>query len=346
MKLALIHSDHTSLLSYQNDWLDSLSEIDTFTKSYNLINMNIYKFHRVLKDFDYVIFLHSTNSNGFKFSRLLKVFSNYLLLYRKAKVIFFVGNEYKLMPEKIDFIAKNKVDIVVSQYPLETAKWLYEKTDAKIISLPHALNLKHFYPKVDLSKRKIDIGNRSYEYPKYLGDNLRLRTYELMKNLRNEFVVDVSSDPNKRFNRNQWSEFLNNCKYTISSEVGSKYVERDDYTRKIINEFELKGEYSKIKKYFQDYKPLTYLSGKAIGGRHFDAVGTKTCQILVEGEYSNILKPNKHYIELKKDFSNLYEVKQIIKSDSMRKFLVEEAFDHIKHNHLYKHRIEKLLKNI
>ncbi|MBT8506740.1 hypothetical protein B1F79_04690 [Coxiella-like endosymbiont of Rhipicephalus sanguineus] len=45
-----------------------------------------------------------------------------------------------------------------------------------------------------------------------------------------------------------------------------------------------------------------------ISPRHFEAVATKTLQILYEGEYSNILKPWVHYVPLKKDYSNFDEV--------------------------------------
>jgi hypothetical protein len=41
--------------------------------------------------------------------------------------------------------------------------------------------------------------------------------------------------------------------------------------------------------------------------RHFEAVITKTCQILVENSYKGILIPNRHYIPLKTDLSNVDE---------------------------------------
>lgn len=46
----------------------------------------------------------------------------------------------------------------------------------------------------------------------------------------------------------------------------------------------------------------------AIGPRHYECAMTKTCQILVEGDYDGVFLPGVHYIELKKDFSNLEDV--------------------------------------
>ena len=343
MKLALFYSGHANTLSYQDDWLDAFLDIDAYVKAYDLRELSIFQFHKVLKEFDYVIFLHSTNSNGFQFRKLLGFFANFILLYRKCKIIFFVGNEYKLMPEKINFLIKNNIDFVVSQLPIECGNWLYKKTNAKIISLPHALNTKYFYPKKDLNNRKIDIGNRSYEYPKYLGDNIRSNTTRLSQSFKNKFKIDVSTNPSKRFSRLEWAKFLNDCKYTISCEVGSSFLERDDYTRKTINKYYETGQKDKVFEYFNNYTPPTDLSGKAIGGRHFDAIGTKTCQILIEGKYSDILKANIHYIELKNDFSNVEEIIELIKDDKIRKTIVEQAYQYIIDKHQYKHRIKDLL---
>jgi hypothetical protein len=46
----------------------------------------------------------------------------------------------------------------------------------------------------------------------------------------------------------------------------------------------------------------------AISPRHLEAVMTKTCQVLIEGDYSGVLEPNRHYIPLRRNFSNLDEV--------------------------------------
>jgi hypothetical protein len=43
----------------------------------------------------------------------------------------------------------------------------------------------------------------------------------------------------------------------------------------------------------------------AISPRHLEACATRTCQVLVEGEYNDVLVPGRHYLELKRDFSNL-----------------------------------------
>ena len=67
----------------------------------------------------------------------------------------------------------------------------------------------------------------------------------------------------------------------------------------------------------------------ALSPRHLEACATKTCQVLIEGEYNNVLVPGKHYLCLKKDFSNLEQIFLIIKEDKLRAQIVENAFNDI-----------------
>jgi hypothetical protein len=48
--------------------------------------------------------------------------------------------------------------------------------------------------------------------------------------------------------------------------------------------------------------------------------------VLVEGEYNGILRPGEHYIELRRDFSNLDEVLDLIEDDTQRESLTEAAY--------------------
>ena len=64
----------------------------------------------------------------------------------------------------------------------------------------------------------------------------------------------------------------------------------------------------------------------AIGPRHIEACATRTCQVLVEGDYSGVLRPHEHYIELKRDYSNLDEVLDIVERDEVREEITEAAY--------------------
>jgi hypothetical protein len=46
----------------------------------------------------------------------------------------------------------------------------------------------------------------------------------------------------------------------------------------------------------------------ALSPRHFECAMTRTCQVLVEGDYDGVLIPGVHFIEVKADYRNLAEV--------------------------------------
>ncbi len=96
-------------------------------------------------------------------------------------------------------------------------------------------------------------------------------------------------------------------------------------------------------RFFRDYKlPPVYT--KAISSRHLEAAGTKTCQILFEGRYNDILLPDNHYIALQKDFSNIRDVIDRFKDSDYRRKMVDRAYEHIIGSHTLRHRIDKMVK--
>ena len=66
----------------------------------------------------------------------------------------------------------------------------------------------------------------------------------------------------------------------------------------------------------------------------------------MEGKYNNILVPNVHYIELKKDYSNFREVVEKIKDKKFLSRITKRAHDFVLENHLYEHRINTILDEI
>jgi len=81
---------------------------------------------------------------------------------------------------------------------------------------------------------------------------------------------------------------------------------------------------------------------KCISSRHFDAIGTKTCQVLLEGRYNDILEAGEHFIEVKRDMSNLDEAIAKFKDETLRHRIVENAYQYIMDQHRYEARLAKL----
>ena len=73
----------------------------------------------------------------------------------------------------------------------------------------------------------------------------------------------------------------------------------------------------------------------AISPRHFEAAICKTLQILVEGDYGNAFQPWKHYVPLKRDFSNIKEVLNFLKNEDQCQKIIDFAYNDIVLNKKY-----------
>ena len=91
-------------------------------------------------------------------------------------------------------------------------------------------------------------------------------------------------------------------------------------------------------------KPDVY--SKCISSRHFDAIGTGTTQILLEGRYNGILTAGEHYIELKSDYSNWSSTIELLKEHNEVENIAHRALEHVLAQHTYRHRIQELGKFI
>jgi hypothetical protein len=64
-----------------------------------------------------------------------------------------------------------------------------------------------------------------------------------------------------------------------------------------------------------------------ISPKIFEAISHKTALILFEGSYSGVITPHKHYIPLKKDFSNVDDIFKILQDDDKLDSITNTAFN-------------------
>ena len=74
-------------------------------------------------------------------------------------------------------------------------------------------------------------------------------------------------------------------------------------------------------------RPRPQFYSKCISSRHFDAAGTKTCQIMFRGRFNDIFQANEHYLALEPDFSNIDEVLAAFRDPVRRQQVTDAAYD-------------------
>ena len=95
-------------------------------------------------------------------------------------------------------------------------------------------------------------------------------------------------------------------------------------------------------RFFRDYRGP--VSGKCISSRHFEAIGTKTCQIMFPGRFNDILQADRHYLALKRDFSNMTDVLCRFRDLSCREQMTDEALELVLDAHTCRHRVQDVVR--
>jgi hypothetical protein len=173
-------------------------------------------------------------------------------------------------------------------------------------------------------QRPIDIGYRAYRAAFWFGchGTLKWKIADVFneKAPQRGLVVDISTRDEDVIRGDDWYIFLLRCKYQLGVEGGASIFDWAGTYRKKTQEYIAQHPNATFeetqKACFPDADDtLKYF---AISPRHFECCVTKTCQVLVEGNYDGVLTPGKHYLELKRDFSNLDEVLDVIARDELR----------------------------
>jgi hypothetical protein len=332
-------SDAYSVLSYVQDWQEAFCRSPRLNVTTCNLN-NVFEVRASLKRiraYELIVVLHS--AAGDDMSVLNRSISSFQV--RRGKLLVFFGNEYNLMPEKIAFAKNTEAEFIASQLP--AGPWLYsECASSKVLHAPPALNPNLYRP--GSGPRPVDIGFRGDAYRFSLGDVERTNLIALFKNRGTEWglVTDIEF---VRYHRSKWTTFLNASKGIIGAESGTYYLEKDDRTQLAVETYLRQVPHATFDdvytRFFRAYR--NPVSGKAISSRHFEPIGTKTCQVLLEGHYNGILRADEHYICIKKNFTNVGEAIARLKDETYRQQLVERTFSYVMDQHTYRHRVENLL---
>lgn len=181
--------------------------------------------------------------------------------------------------------------------------------------------------------RRIDIGYRTIGRPTPSYGTFGYRKWAIAERFRDAcrgrpLRADISTDDRDKFVDDAWYDFLADCKYVLGVESGTSVVDHDGSVTSAIHAFLRDHPAASF-----EIVALACLNGidgkviiRALGPRHLEACLTGTCQILIEGEYNDILRPWAHYIPVKPDFSDIEQVLDIVERDDRREEIVANAW--------------------
>lgn len=231
-------------------------------------------------------------------------------------------------------------------------KYIYDKIDLNKVILHTVLTgyidedtvKKVNKLKSVIKKREIDVGYRAWKVEFSLGSYAlhKIKIAQVFTEIAKKLKLkkSISLEEKDVLNGYDWLKFLLNCKTTIGVEAGASVLDKDGKIKEKVNKYLLKypnATFEKVKElYFK--KEDRKLGLKCISPRHFEACITQTCQMLLEGRYSGILVPWKHYLPIKKDYSNATEIMEKAMDDQVRKKIVRQAYQDIVASEKYTYR--------
>jgi hypothetical protein len=251
--------------------------------------------------------------------------------------MLFIQDEYENTEIARRWIERLGINAVFTNVPLDQIERVYPRS--RFPDVDFIATLTGYVPEdptldelvTPPAERKIVIGYRGRQLPHHYGQ-LGYEKYQIGVEMKRHaeqsgIVVDIECDDSHRIYGTGWYRFLASCQATLGSESGANVFDDDGSLRA------LALRHSKMR--YPDFA-ASHLKGRdgfvhmnQISPKIFEAIRLRTALILFEGNYSGIVRPDEHYIPLKKDFSNVAEVFAKLSDLSHLEGLTTRAYDEI-----------------
>lgn len=264
------------------------------------------------------------------------------LKYVSATKICLPQDEFTSMDILCDFIADFQIYAVFSVAPESEWPLIYRNLDFTRVKFFRVLTgyldedtVSRWITRIDRQPKTIDIGYRTVSTAIWGRFNLlkaKLADVFSAKAAERHLTYDIKVGAEHFKMGEDWLNFLSKCRFTLGIEGGSHILDWDGSLFEQVIHYQISHPYTSGEDIANALIPSTRegeVKVVALSPRHLEACLTKTCQILVEGSYNNILTASTHYIALKQDFSNIDIVLQAIHDEDARNRMVEAAFKDI-----------------
>jgi hypothetical protein len=181
-------------------------------------------------------------------------------------------------------------------------------------------------------ERDIDLGYRAWKAEYWLGAHgqHKVRIAEVCEKAGAQLGLktDISMRVEDVLAGDSWFDFLLRCKATIGVEGGASVLDRTGEIRRKVDSY-LKLHPTAT---FEEVKSACFaeedhrIELACISPRHLEACATETLQFLVEGAYNGILQPWRHYVPIKKDYSNIDNVLTVLANTAEMKKITDAAY--------------------
>jgi hypothetical protein len=249
-------------------------------------------------------------------------------------------DEFLRSDDVAEFVTEAGVDVVCSVAPPEAWPVVYPSLDRSRVRLEQVLTGyldDRRVARIDdivagTPARPVDIGYRAWEAHPWLGRHgmLKTRIAQAVSEAgpRHGLRLDISTAERDQIVGEGWFAFLARCKATVGVEGGASICDRDGSVKAATEAYLARhpgASFEEIEAHCfagrDGELPLSVLSP-----RHLEACATRTCQILVEGDYNGVLRAGEHYLPLRPDLTNLDDILDEATDPARRAAVAERAY--------------------
>jgi hypothetical protein len=258
----------------------------------------------------------------------------------KGLKVAFLQDEYRGIQTYWKNINELGLDILFSCVPDQEIAKVYPK---EMVPRLRVVNVLTGYvpeqllsqPVMPVAGRPIDVGYRTRRMPFWLGrlgHEKWLISQEFQRRAADSGLrLDLSTREGERLYGDAWTNFVASCRAVVGVESGASIIDFDGQLEHRVDEYVAKhpdASFEEVSDLF--LKPFEgSLKLHQISPRCFEAAALRTPMILFEGHYSGILIPDRHFIVLKKDFSNFEDVIAKLKDHEFLQDLADRTFDEV-----------------
>jgi len=336
--------------------INAATIIDHINALYEYSELEIHPFNPVwhqgelpawvpLESFDVIVVHYSLYLLG---DAYLSEKSKQKLAWYSGLKALFIQDEYRAVDLIAREVARCGIDLVFTCLDEAVAKQIYQRYEPKVKCVrvltgyvPEKLKL---LPPKEISERKIDVFYRGREYPPYHGKfgkekaeiGALFRNHTRGRGLR----YDIASSEHRRLYGIHYTEAIRSSRATLAVESGCSTFDDTgqlfttcDMILQLMGKRRRKDAEEHCKQVYQNSLDLYPIA--QISPRCFESIVLGTLLILYEGSYSGVLTPWKHYVPLKKDFSNIDDVVRVLKNDDACIKIIATAYAEIGCNPKY-----------
>jgi glycosyltransferase involved in cell wall biosynthesis len=233
-----------------------------------------------------------------------------------GRKVLFIQDEYDNTETARRWIERLRFDVVYTCVPDGSVERIYPRdrfpktTFVQTLTgyVPEGAKLDSF--RRPLAERSLRLAYRGRDLPYQYG-NLAREKYAIgleVKRLAAErgVPVDIEVDSASRIYGDDWYKFLASARATLGTESGSNIFDFDGTLAEISKRLAHLPYAEVHTRYLAQHEGLVRMN--QISPKIFEAIRLGTALVLFEGDYSGVVKPDLHYIPLKKDYSNIDEV--------------------------------------